>query len=134
MDEMNALVKDAIAFVRYFGYPIAQSAPHIYLSALPFAPSPSVISKLYTPRFSTLRLVRGRLTKWPALEMTIPVRRIVRCVAWSRNGEYIAGGVYNNVYVWSTSTGMHVSGPFHVDGIVASITFSHDGQWLASGL
>src|SRR6266496_4059495 len=112
MKELDALVKDAIAFVRYFGYPIAQSAPHIYLSALPFAPSSSVISKLYTPRFSTLRLVRGRLMKWPALEMMIPVKRRVYCVAWSRNGEYIAVGMYKKVYLWSTSTGMHVSGPF----------------------
>src|SRR6266545_7121014 len=113
MKEMDALVKDAIAFVRYFGYPIAQSAPHIYLSALPFAPSPSVISKLYMPRFSTLRLVRGRLTKWPALEMTIFVETGVygvNSVAWSRGGEYIAAGVYKEIYVWSTSTGMHVSG------------------------
>src|SRR5260370_1296989 len=101
---MEEIINDSIAFVRYFGYPIAQSAPHIYLSALPFSPSSSVISKLYLPRFRTLRLEGGRLTKWPALEMTIPVPRTsvfekgVHSIAWSRDGEHIAAAADLNVF------------------------------------
>jgi len=131
---MDALVKEAIAFVSYFGYPIAQSAPHIYLSALPFTPSSSIISKLYSPRFNTMRVEKGRLTKWPALEMSIATpHNSVDCVAWSRNGEYIAAGLRKDVYVWSTSTGMRVSGPFRIENCVGSIGFSYDGHRLAVG-
>jgi len=135
MEEINVLVKDAIVFVRCFGYPIGHSAPHIYVSALPFTPSSSVISRLYTPRFATFRLLTGGLTKWPAMELKIPVpdKQRVRCVTWSRDGKYVAAAVENCVYVWSTSTRMRVSGPFHVS-LVMSIAFSHDGRWLAVGL
>jgi len=126
---MDHLIEDAIAFVRYFGFPIAQSAPHIYLSALPFSPSSSVISKLYTPRFSTLRLQDGRLTKWPALDITISLGR-VQCVAWSGNDEYIAVATYNSVYIQSASTGEFFA-KMGFDEEVASITMSHDGRLLA---
>ena len=37
--DLKLLVKDAIAFVRYFVDAIALSAPHVYISALPFAPN-----------------------------------------------------------------------------------------------
>ena len=129
---MDALVEDAIAFVRYFGFPITQSAPHIYLSALPFSPSSSVISRLYTPRFSTLHLQEGRLMKWPALEMTIPGTSLTRvnCVVWSGNDEYIAAAVFRRVYVRSASTGENLA-EMHFDDEVVSITMTHDGQFLA---
>ena len=137
---MDGLVKDAILFVRYFGYPIAQSAPHIYLSALPFCPSSSIISKVYTPRCSTLRVEMGKLTKWPALETTIYVPPTpgyegwMRCVTFSKDGEYIAAGVDLDVHVWSTSTGIPASKPLRVKNGVGSVALSDDGQRLAIGL
>ena len=64
----------------------------------------------------------------------VPGKGEVQCIAWSRDGDYIAGRVDLDVYVWSTSTGMLVSGPFHDDDGVGSIAFSHDGQQLALGI
>jgi len=138
---LDALVKDAFAFVRYFAYPMAQSAPHIYLSALPFAPSSSLIANLYSPRFPrTLGFEYGRLTQWPALVMTIsaPHREQVVCVAWSWNDEYIAAGLLGgNVFVWNSLTGTRFNGPFNARTtdreFVPSVVFSHDGLRLASG-
>ena len=68
--------------------------------------------------------------------MVVPVsdKERVRCVAWSRDGEYIATGVDFDVCVFSTSTRTRVSGPFHVEDRLASIAFSHDGQRLGIGL
>jgi len=137
---LDALVKDAFAFVRYFAYPMAQSAPHIYLSALPFAPS-SLIANLYSPRFPrTLGFEYGRLTQWPALVMTIsvPHREQVVCVALSWNDEYIAAGLLDgNVFVWNSLTGTRFKGPFNArttdQDFVSSVAFSHDGLRLASG-
>ena len=132
---------DAIAFVRYFGYPMAQSAPHIYLSALPFAPSFSSIAMQYSPRFQhTLNVERGRMTKWPLVMTRIfaPGYSVVVCVAWWDN-EYVAAGLRNgNVFIWNVSTRAMISGPLSAGGddgvLVSSIAFSRDGVYLASGL
>src|SRR6266540_1677839 len=101
---LDALVKDAIAFVEYFGYPMAQSAPHIYLSALPFAPSSSLIAEIYSPQFPRILDVKcGRLVKWPPLVRSISVHNKpnVVCIAWSRNDKYMAAGLLDgNIFVW----------------------------------
>ncbi|CAA7265501.1 unnamed protein product [Cyclocybe aegerita] len=65
---LQSLVDDASAFVRYFGMPIARSAPHIYISALPFAPTSSRIANCYSSRFpNTLTVQHGRSSHWPGL-------------------------------------------------------------------
>jgi len=76
-----------------------------------------------------LRLQDGRLTKWPALEMTVP-GVAWQCVAWSGNDEYIAAAVYSSVYVRSALTGESLA-EMDFDEEVKSITMSHDGQCLA---
>ncbi|KAI9463727.1 hypothetical protein BJY52DRAFT_932941 [Lactarius psammicola] len=46
---------------------IAKSAPHVYLSALLFAPTDSPVAALYSSSFPrTLRVERGRLSYWPS--------------------------------------------------------------------
>jgi len=121
---------------------MSQSVAHIYLSALPFAPSSSIISKLYAPRFpNVIKIEQGRLTHWPPLVMTIslPTREnaAVCCVAFSMNDRYIAAGLSGGtVCVWNASTGMAIGRPFGAEDrtFVSAIAFSHDGQYLASGL
>lgn len=122
---------------------MAQSAPHIYLSALPFAPSSSIIAEVYSPRFPfTLNVSHGRLKQWPALVTTIfvPDKPEVTCIAWSRNDEAIATGMTDgSVSVWDSTTGTTVKRPFKAGSrwgnvIVSSIAFSPDGLYLVSGL
>jgi len=119
---------------------MAQSAPHIYLSALPFAPSSSRIAEQYSPRFQhTLKIEHGKSTKWPPLVTTIvPGSSLVICVAWWDN-EYVAAGLENgNVFIWNVSTRAMISGPLSAGGeggvLVSSVAFSRDGAYLASGL
>ena len=106
--------------------PISQSTPHIYLSALPFAPSSSIISKLYSPQFPyTSGLEFGRLAQWPPLQTTIsaPDKEDVVCVAFSRDNGYIAAGLDNgSVCIWNALTGMRVCGPLdaHEDQLSAA--------------
>ena len=67
-------IDDASVFVRYFGKAMAKSAPHIYLSALPFAPTCSLVSAHYSSSFPRiLHLECGRLSHWPSSEMVINV-------------------------------------------------------------
>ena len=45
--EVKDAFHDGLAFVQCFGMVMAKSAPHIYISALPFAPTSSLIAVNY---------------------------------------------------------------------------------------
>jgi hypothetical protein len=51
---------------------MAKSAPHVYLSTLPFAPTCSLVSMHYSSMFPQMLHVKsGQLSHWPPLEMVI---------------------------------------------------------------
>ncbi|KAG9004148.1 hypothetical protein FRB93_010496 [Tulasnella sp. JGI-2019a] len=80
-----SLLQDVKNFIAEFGAPISASPPHIYLSALPFTPSHTSLSRVYghlaeggpKPR-------RGCLQQWSQWG--------VRCPAWSPDGQRIISG------------------------------------------
>ena len=116
---------------------IAKSAPHIYISALPFAPISSHICRHYFSEFpNTLSVKRGRLSDWPALEMVIPVDGIwISSVAFSPDGQRIvSGSADHTIRVWNATTGAMEGSPFtgHT-GSVNSVAFSQDEQRIVSG-
>ncbi len=73
---------------------MAKRAPHVYLSALPFAPTNSLVSAHYSSSFPPILLVeRGRLSHWPSSEMVISnVGGPVNSIALSPDGQRIASG------------------------------------------
>ena len=77
MVHLQALVNDGFTFVRSFGMVMAESAPHIYLSALPFAPTSSLIAAQYSQMFPHTLSVKGKASHWPALELIIQVEKAV---------------------------------------------------------
>jgi WD40 repeat protein len=116
---------------------MAKSAPHIYLSALPFAPTCSVVSSHYSSSFpQILHVEHGQLSHWPSLEMMISnVGSAVCCIAVSPDGQHIVSGSDDKtICVWNATTGEMVAGPFtgHTDW-VNSVAFSPDGQHIVSG-
>ncbi len=116
---------------------MAKSAPHVYLSALPFAPSCSLVSRHYSGWFpGMLHVERGRLSHWPSCEMVISnVGGSVQSVAFSPDGHHIVSGSSDRtIRVWNATTGETVAGPFtgHT-GWVRSVGFSPDGHHIVSG-
>jgi WD40 repeat protein len=116
---------------------ISQSVPHIYMSALPFAPATSEVSRQFLPYFPrTLSAERGRANAWPAIQYVLEGHSdSVHSVAFSQDGKRIASGSYDNtIRVWDAETGDVVSGPFEGhSGFVNSVAFSHDGKRIVSG-
>src|ERR1700733_3453217 len=116
---------------------MAKSAPHIYLSALPFAPTCSLVSTHYSTSFPRiLHVERGQLSHWPSSEMVISNFGVaVASIAFSPDGQHIVSGSDNwTIRVWNAMTGETAAGPFtgHTS-CVRSVAFSPDGQHIVSG-
>jgi len=136
-EELRSFVNDAAVFVRHFGTAMAKSAPHVYLSALPFAPTRSLVSTHYSTLFPRILHVEcGQLSHWPSSERTISnFGALVLSVAFSPDGQYIvSGSEHGRISVSNATTGETVAGRFsgHRNWI-NSVAFSPDGQRIVSG-
>ncbi|KAJ3518014.1 hypothetical protein NLJ89_g134 [Agrocybe chaxingu] len=136
--EFLSYLKDALKFIAAFGGVMSQSAPHIYLSALPFAPSRSRVAQRFLPQYpGTLKLQTGHLTNWPRILFVIEEHeKAVNCVAYSLDGKLIVSGSGDRtVCVWDAETGDLVSTPLaegHASS-VNSVAISADNRCVASG-
>ena len=59
MLDLKTLLADANEFMVVFREPITESAPHIYLSALPFVPPGSPITQMFRPLYPNTLIVGG---------------------------------------------------------------------------
>ncbi|KIJ45851.1 hypothetical protein M422DRAFT_226909 [Sphaerobolus stellatus SS14] len=134
-NDVTNFATDAQKFVRMFGGPIVQSAPHIYVSALPFAPKQSLINKEYASKLlRELSLSDGFMDVWPPLEFELtPESSESWAVTFSPDGAFIAfGSTAGILEIMDAETGeQHHSFEGHDDHI-SSITYSSDGTYLAS--
>ncbi|KAF7966723.1 hypothetical protein HWV62_37265, partial [Athelia sp. TMB] len=135
--ELTGVVKDGISFVNVFAPAISESAPHVYTSAVPFAPKDSLISKQYSSKYpSLLRLVSGSLNDWPSALKTIEGHtENVISVSYSPDGKHIVSGSWDrSICIWDAETGELVVGPLTGHSIpVTSVKYSLDGRYIASG-
>ncbi|KIK12218.1 hypothetical protein PISMIDRAFT_121242, partial [Pisolithus microcarpus 441] len=132
-----ARAKEGIKFVQSFGAVISCSTPHLYMSALPFAPSTTMISKELVPKFSCLASIfMGGLKEWPVAQVAIQGHTsVVRSVGFSSDGKRIvSGSADQTVRVWEAERGVQIGN--HLEGHtgeVSSVAFSSDGKRIVSG-
>ncbi|THH21102.1 hypothetical protein EW146_g406 [Bondarzewia mesenterica] len=134
--DITNFVTDAQSFVRGFGSIISQSTPHLYLSALPFAPENSIISRHYLPGFShMLSVCNGRTTDWPAIQNILKGHTWgVSSVAFSPDGKQIVSGSEDStIRIWDAETGEAIRILEQHTGPVSSVIFSPDGKRILSG-
>ncbi|KAJ7909118.1 hypothetical protein B0H13DRAFT_2493818 [Mycena leptocephala] len=77
------LIQDAIKFVEKFEVPIQTSAPHIYISALPQAPTDSLIYQQYLHQFPQLPCMKEGAESWDG----VPTK--VRYASLSSKGTHL---------------------------------------------
>ena len=132
MDNALALfICDAIKFVEKFRRPIVENPAQIYISALPLAPSDSLVSQHYLLQYPRTLSVKGGPQTWDELEDK-PVRAMKACI--SLDGTLIAA-IFSDksLRMYHTTTGEMILPPFKADENPRSVIFSQDGKLVASG-
>ncbi|KAG9091479.1 hypothetical protein FRC06_000549, partial [Ceratobasidium sp. 370] len=136
MQDCRVLVNDAYRFVLSFYDAISRSTPHLYISALAFAPENSDISRRTRRFFPRLLVVTGGAEKeWTRCLRSIWVSSKVESVAFSPDSRRIVSGSHDGtVRIWDAETGDPVLEPLkgHTDW-VTSVAFSPNGRWIVSG-
>ncbi|KAK6967101.1 WD40-repeat-containing domain protein, partial [Favolaschia claudopus] len=134
-DWTKSFIQDGQKFASVFAPAIAQSAPHIYISALPLTPKHSLIREQFLPLFPNL-LQHTVPLAWTRLEKIIQGHsQLVTSVAFSLDGKQIVSGSDDmTVRIWDAATGAALGTPLegHSD-VVRSIAFSPDGKHIVSG-
>jgi Cdc6-like AAA superfamily ATPase len=107
--DLSLVSADASRFSLTFADVISASAPHIYLSALPFAPPSSLVSKLYRDKFpQTIKVLHGEgvnSVKWPAMRYLISTGDCVYDISIRPDGKRVAAAMKSGVArVFSMST------------------------------
>ena len=133
---MSEFASDAKQFIMTFFEPISESAPHIYISALPFSAQNSKISLHFMKYFAkTLKIEKGQM-KYRSESCVLKIKGANRSVAYSPDGKYIVSGSQDkSVKVWRVQD-LFFYGSLHVkDGWVQSSDGSCFGwivPWLRS--
>jgi len=106
---MSEFASDAHQFIMIFFEPISVSTPHIYISALPFAPQNSQISMHFIKYFAkTLKIKKGQM-KYRSERCVLRIKGGSLSVAYSPDGRHIVSGSHEgDVQVWDAQTGHSV--------------------------
>ncbi|KXN87181.1 Vegetative incompatibility protein HET-E-1 [Leucoagaricus sp. SymC.cos] len=136
-ETFDEFIDDALRFIAAFGYAIAQSTPHIYISALPFAPQHSKVAQRFLPKFPrTVRATTGKPIHWPSILFVSEEHYdAVNSVAFSPDQDYfVSGSSDKTICICDAETGNLISGPFEGhESSIASVAFSPDGERVVSG-
>src|ERR1700733_5010803 len=124
-------------FANAFQYPMSQSIPHIYLSALPFAPSESAFLRQICNTFrNTLSIQAASYKQFPTNSRTLrghsgPVWSVI----FSPDGTRIASGSEDTtIRLWDLMSGAQIGPSLRGhSGPVYSVAFSSDGTHVVSG-
>ncbi|EJD02476.1 WD40 repeat-like protein [Fomitiporia mediterranea MF3/22] len=135
-EDLVSMATDLFRFVGAFREPMVISAPHVYLSALLWAPVKSTVASCYSESFDIQQcILKGVNAYWPANLHTISTQSGVSCVTYSPDGRHISAGLYDKtVCIWDAETGAQVGTALEGhQGYVYSVAYSPDGRHIVSG-
>ena len=118
-NDLTLFIHDALHFIAAFIIPISQSAPHVYLSALPFAPEQSHVTRKFCSRFcNNLIATKGKPSQQPMVVFTAGHHKDrVHDMAFSPDESTFFSTSSSAVYICDSEAGHCISGPFKMPGI-----------------
>jgi len=136
--EASQFFRDAHIFLTSSGETIERSAPHIYLSALPFAAKDSLIYRTFSHLLKGLVSIEtsGIDRHGGRHVMTLTGHKdTVHSVAYSPDGRHIVSGSKDcTVRIWDLTLGEEMmSLQSDNDSAVDSVTFASDNKTIAAG-
>jgi len=132
-EELLMFIKDGIKFVQNFAGIIDKSTPHLYLSALPFLPSKSVLARSLKEKFSGIAQVAvGQQDDWPRNQQVLQGHNSrIESVVFSPDGRHIMSCSAGDTVLWDAHTGGQVGNPLKGHA-VHPVAFSPDGRHIVS--
>ena len=133
-------VMDGTKFVKMFSGIIDESTPHLYLSALPFSPSNSIMARNLLDRFPGIaKVVVGQHCVWPGLSQPVlqgHANWIGMPVAFSPDGRHIVSGSFDGTIQLWDAQGDQVGTPLqgHTSSIKSVVLFITKNVELPLGL
>jgi len=136
-NRMSRFMADALKFVTVFATQIAQSVPHIYLSAIVFAPKQSITGETFRRKYmNTVSVKSGKAANWPVIQNIFHGHSDpVESIAFSPDGSRIVSGSSDKtIRLWDAETGDPIGKPLEGhSSSVNSVGFSPDGSRIVSG-
>ncbi|KIK56870.1 hypothetical protein GYMLUDRAFT_173543, partial [Collybiopsis luxurians FD-317 M1] len=131
------MARDIKKCVNIFGKIMVESTPHLYVSALPFLPAESILSKATQQQFHNVaKICKGQKEHWPSIQaILVGHKKCITSVAFSLDGKKIASGSLDStVRIWDAETGNAIGKPLKEHkSSVHSVAFSPDGMKIVSG-
>ncbi|CAE6434329.1 unnamed protein product [Rhizoctonia solani] len=128
-------IKDTFRFLLSFYEVLSTSTPHLYVSALAFVPSQSLIAQRMRPHFpNTITLAQARSSLWHPCIKTTMHQQAVQSLSISPDGSRVVTGYSDgSLCIRDTRTGARIGNP--LIGHTSSVTwvvFSPSGSLVAS--
>ncbi|KAL5485795.1 hypothetical protein ACEPAI_6837 [Sanghuangporus weigelae] len=132
--ELNTHLWEAYRLASVFAYPISQSAPHIYLSAISLWKGESPVADLYSETHPVVKIHRlGKRRPTQCIKILKGHTGPVNSVSISPDGRFIASGSSDGtICVWDAGSGRPMWS-FDVGSRVGSVAFSPDSKQIVSG-
>ncbi|KAJ7481865.1 hypothetical protein FB451DRAFT_138220 [Mycena latifolia] len=133
--KLRSFIREASQFVVAFHEPISRSAPHIYISALPFLRADSQIYQAFGPLFPSTLACASSVNRriHPLLRFETPDK--VTCMAFSNDGMHIAtASLCGKLQIWESRTGESLSGILTAHkGSITCASFSPSRGTIVTG-
>ncbi|KAJ3114927.1 hypothetical protein HK098_007128, partial [Nowakowskiella sp. JEL0407] len=140
-ERITALLQDIPRFVNEFRTPIAESAIHVYYSALTMCPEDTALFKEYAGRYKDVihRVVVGKDSNWSSCLATFeghegPVVGVDWWISEDKETSLIASASWDNtIRLWDAFTGVELHQFKGNSDEVNCVVFSKDGRFIVTG-
>lgn len=132
--DLRANADDARKFVMTFSEAM-ESAPHVYLSAIPWLPRNTLLGQRLSGTIDKLNLIENVKAEWEPILWERDMGRMLRSIAFSPDGRHVTCGDRDGLlHTWNVQTGLPHGAPLHGHtNVVRSVTYSPNGSVIVSG-